>query len=133
MKSVQLVPPGHILGIWEIIWPMLNVAFINYEHGDYDIEQLKVLLIKEFQILFVVVEDNKIIGSLTVIFCVFTIDVVPFIVKLPVASISPVIFKSPTKSNLVDGVDNPIPTLPLESITNGDESGLVESSTKKEF
>lgn len=66
MKSVQLVPPGHILGIWEIIWPMLNVAFINYEHGDYDIEQLKVLLIKEFQILFVVVEDNKIIGCFTV-------------------------------------------------------------------
>jgi hypothetical protein len=45
---------------------MLNAAFINYEHGDYDIEQLKVLLIKEFQILFVVTEDNKIIGAFTV-------------------------------------------------------------------
>ena len=66
MKSVQLVAPGHILGVWEVIWPMLNVAFINYEHGDYDIEQLKVLLIKEIQILFVVVEDNKIIGCFTV-------------------------------------------------------------------
>jgi len=55
MKSVQLVAPGHILGLWETVWPMLNVAFINYEHGDYDIEQLKVLLIKEFQLLFVVV------------------------------------------------------------------------------
>jgi hypothetical protein len=66
MKQIQLVAPGHDLGLWEIIWPMLNVAFINYEHGDYDIEQLKVLLIKEFQILFVVVEDNKIIGCFTV-------------------------------------------------------------------
>lgn len=66
MKQIQLVAPGHVLGLWEIIWPMLNVAFINYEHGDYDIEQLKVLLIKEFQILFVVVEDNKIIGCFTV-------------------------------------------------------------------
>ena len=66
MKSVQLVAPGHILGLWETVWPMLNVAFINYEHGDYDIEQLKVLLIKEFQLLFVVVEDNKIIGCFTV-------------------------------------------------------------------
>ena len=45
---------------------MLNVAFINYEHGDYDIEQLKVLLIKEFQLLFVVVEGNEIIGCFTV-------------------------------------------------------------------
>ncbi len=66
MKSVQLVAPGHILSVWETVWPMLNVAFINYEHGDYDIEQLKVLLIKEFQILFVVVENNKIIGCFTV-------------------------------------------------------------------
>jgi hypothetical protein len=66
MKSIQLVAPGHILGLWETVWPMLNVAFINYEHGDYDIEQLKVLLIKEFQLLFVVVEDNKIIGCFTV-------------------------------------------------------------------
>ena len=66
MKSVQIVAPGHILGVWKIVWPMLNVAFINYEHGDYDIEQLKVLLIKEFQILFVVTENNKIIGTFTV-------------------------------------------------------------------
>jgi hypothetical protein len=66
MKSVQIVAPSHILGVWETVWPMLNVAFINYEHGDYDIEQLKVLLIKEFQLLFVVVENNKIIGCFTV-------------------------------------------------------------------
>ena len=66
MKSVQIVAPSHILGVWENVWPMLNVAFINYEHGDYDIEQLKVLLIKEFQLLFVVVENNKIIGCFTV-------------------------------------------------------------------
>ncbi|CAK0748946.1 conserved hypothetical protein [Gammaproteobacteria bacterium] len=66
MKSVQLVAPGHILGLWKTVWPMLNVAFINYEYGDYDIEQLKVLLMKEFQLLFVVVEDNKIIGCFTV-------------------------------------------------------------------
>ena len=59
MKSVQIVAPGHILGVWETVWPMLNIAFINYEHIDYDIEQLKVLLIKEFQILFVVIEDKE--------------------------------------------------------------------------
>jgi hypothetical protein len=66
MKQVQIVAPGHILGVWEIVWPMLNIAFINCEHIDYDIEQLKVLLIKEFQILFVVTEENKIIGAFTV-------------------------------------------------------------------
>jgi hypothetical protein len=66
MKIVQIVAPGHINQIWEIVWPMLNVAFINFEYVDYDIEQLKVLLIKEFQTLFVVVENNKIIGCFTV-------------------------------------------------------------------
>ena len=66
MKSVQIVAPNHIHAVWEIIWPMLNVAFINYPHADYSVEQLKVLLIKEFQVLFVVVEDNKIIGAFTV-------------------------------------------------------------------
>jgi hypothetical protein len=66
MKSVQIVGPNQIHEVWKIVWPMLNIAFINYEHIDYDIEQLKVLLIKEFQILFVVIEDNKIIGAFTV-------------------------------------------------------------------
>jgi hypothetical protein len=66
MKQLQIVAPGHILSIWEEVWPMLNAAFISYEHNDYDIEQLKVLLIKEFQILIVVTEDNKIIGAFTV-------------------------------------------------------------------
>ena len=66
MKRVQIVAPGHIHQVWETIWPMLNVAFINYEHGDYDIEQLKVLLVKEFQTLFVVVEDSNIVGCFTV-------------------------------------------------------------------
>ena len=66
MKSVQIVAPEYIHTIWDIVDPMLKTAFINYEHGDYDIEQLKVLLIKEFQILFVVTENNKIIGAFTV-------------------------------------------------------------------
>ena len=66
MKSVQIVASGHILGVWETVWPMLNVAIINSHDADYDVEHLKVLLIKEFQLLFVVVEDNKIIGAYTV-------------------------------------------------------------------
>jgi hypothetical protein len=66
MKSVQIVSPNNLLGVWEIIKPMLNVAIINFEHGDYDIEHLKVLLLQESQLLFVVVENNIIIGCFTV-------------------------------------------------------------------
>ena len=66
MKSVQLVPPGHILGVWPIVEPLLNVAFNRCEDPAYNAEHLKAFLIKEIQILFVVVEDNKIIGCFTV-------------------------------------------------------------------
>lgn len=66
MKQVQLVAPAHIGGVWGIVQPMLNVAIINYNNVDYEVEHLKVLLQKEFQLLFVVVEDNKVIGAFTV-------------------------------------------------------------------
>jgi hypothetical protein len=65
MKQIQLVAPGHIHVVWPAVRGLLNIAIINYD-ADYDVEHLKVLLIKEFQLLFVVVEDNKIIGAYTV-------------------------------------------------------------------
>jgi len=66
MKQVQLVSPGHINAVWPVVVGLLNIAIINYNDPDYDVEHLKVLLIKEFQLLFVVIEDNKIIGAYTV-------------------------------------------------------------------
>ena len=38
----------------------------------------------------------------------------------------------PLTSKVLDGVNVPIPVLPLASIINGVESGLVSSSTRKE-
>jgi len=66
MKQVQLVAPGHIHVVWPIIKDFLHNAIINYNEADYDVEHLKVLLLKEFQLLFVVVEDTTIIGAYTV-------------------------------------------------------------------
>ena len=66
MKSVQIVAPGHIHAVWPTVRGLLNTAIINYEHADYDVEHLKVLLVKEFQILFVVLKDEKIIGAFTI-------------------------------------------------------------------
>jgi len=68
MKSVQIVAPGHIHAVWEIVWPMLNVAFLNYEDPDYGIDHLKVDIINGKQTLFVITEDNKIIGAYTMEF-----------------------------------------------------------------
>ena len=66
MKSVQIVAPGHIHAVWPIVRGLLNTAIINYDYADYDVEHLKVLLVKEFQVLFVVLEDNNIVGAFTV-------------------------------------------------------------------
>ena len=63
MKSVQIVGPSHIHAVWDIVWPMLNVAFINYEDPDYGIDHLKIDIINGKQTLFVVVDDTNIIGA----------------------------------------------------------------------
>jgi len=68
MKSVQLVTPSHIHAVWEIVWPMLNVAFLNYDDPDYGVDHLKVDIINGKQTLYVVTEDNKIIGAYTMEF-----------------------------------------------------------------
>jgi hypothetical protein len=66
MKSVQIVAPEYIHTIWDDVKSMLKPAFINFENADYDVEHLKVLIIEQYQYLFVVVEDKKIIGAFTV-------------------------------------------------------------------
>jgi len=66
MKQIQIVAPGHIHGVWPIVEPMLSWAFNGFENADYDVEHLKVLLVKEFQMLFVVVKDNNVVGAFTV-------------------------------------------------------------------
>ena len=68
MKSVQLVAPGHIHAVWKIVCPMLNVAFINYENPDCEIDHLKADVINSKQTLFVVMENDKIIGAYTIEF-----------------------------------------------------------------
>ena len=72
MKSVQIVGPSHIHAVWDIVRPMLNVAFINYKDPDYGINDLKVEVINNKQTLFVVTEDNKIIGAYTMEFSNYT-------------------------------------------------------------
>ena len=66
MKQIQIVAPEYIHTIWDDVKSMLKPAFINFENADYDVEHLKVLIIEQYQYLFVVVEDNKIIGAYTV-------------------------------------------------------------------
>jgi hypothetical protein len=66
MKQVQIVSPNQIYQVWGIVEPMLNKAINGCEDPAYNAEHLKVLLLKECQILFVVVDAINILGAFTV-------------------------------------------------------------------
>jgi hypothetical protein len=66
MKQIHLVAPEHIHQVWGEVEPLLNQAFVDYDKPDYDVAHLKVLIINQLQYLFVVADDDKIIGAFTV-------------------------------------------------------------------
>lgn len=67
MINVHVVPPELIYSIWEKIAPMLEASFLE-STGDCTTEQLKLLLVRGDQTLFVAVDtDNEeIVGASTV-------------------------------------------------------------------
>lgn len=66
MKQIHLVGPEYIHQVWGEVEPLLDQAFVDYDKPDYDVAHLKVLVINQLQYLFVVAEDDKIIGAFTV-------------------------------------------------------------------
>jgi len=65
MKQVHTVAPDKVNEVWDEVSPLLNVAFLNHDDVDYGIEYLKKELVSGKQHLFLVVEDEKIIGAYT--------------------------------------------------------------------
>lgn len=63
MKQMQIVSPNYIHQIWDMIEMFLNTAIVA-GLDDYNVDQLKMLLIEGRQTLFVFIEDEKIIGAL---------------------------------------------------------------------
>ena len=66
MKLVQIVAPAYVYHVWDKVKPLLDVAFINFDNADYDVEHLKVDLVNGTQHLFLVVEDENILGAYTI-------------------------------------------------------------------
>ena len=66
MKQVQIVAPAYVYHVWDKVKPLLEVAFINFDNADYNVEHLKVDLINGNQHLFLVIEDEKILGAYTI-------------------------------------------------------------------
>jgi hypothetical protein len=65
MKQLQIVSPNYIHQIWNQIETFFDRAMLAGT-DDYNVDQLKMLLVEGKQILIVVVEDEKIIGALAV-------------------------------------------------------------------
>ena len=66
MSQVHTVAADKVEDAWDEVRPLLNKAFLSHTDVDYGIEYLKVELVKGKQLLFLVVEDEKIIGAYTV-------------------------------------------------------------------
>jgi len=65
MKQLQVVPPQSVYQLWETIRPYFE-ASVDASSGDCTAEQLKTILANGQQTLFVVVEDELIIGSFSI-------------------------------------------------------------------
>jgi hypothetical protein len=65
MKQMQIVPPNYIHQVWDKIEPFFDRAMLAGT-DDYNVDQLKMLLVDGKQTLFVFVEDENIIGALAV-------------------------------------------------------------------
>ena len=65
MKQMQIVPPNYIHQVWDKVEPFFDRAMIA-GIDDYNVDQLKMLLVDGKQSLFVFVEEEKIIGALAV-------------------------------------------------------------------
>ena len=65
MKQMQIVPPNYIHQVWDKIEPFFDRAMLAGT-DDYNVDQLKMLLVDGKQTLFVFVEEENIIGALAV-------------------------------------------------------------------
>ena len=66
MAQVYTVAKDKVDDIWDEVGPLLNLAMLKYDDADYGIDYLKEQVVKGKQLLFLVVEDEKIIGAYTV-------------------------------------------------------------------
>jgi hypothetical protein len=68
MNTVQIVAPNNIYNVWEDVKEYLN-ASINVSGGDYTLEQLKLLLVRNEQTLLVSVDEKGVLnGAMTIEF-----------------------------------------------------------------
>ena len=67
MKQIQLVIQDFVSRLWDKIEPFFDASF-KYSNDDYNVDQIKMLLVNGVQKLLVAVEDEKIIGDSAVEF-----------------------------------------------------------------
>lgn len=65
MKQVQIVAPDFVNSVWGKIEHLFEKSF-KVSTDDCTLDQLRLILVQGQQVLFVVTEDNNIIGTCTV-------------------------------------------------------------------
>lgn len=67
MKQLKIIPSDYICQLWDQIKHYFEIASKTGTH-DYTVEQIKYLLIQGKQTLFVIMDEEKLIGSFSVEF-----------------------------------------------------------------
>jgi hypothetical protein len=79
MSQVQIVTPNQIYNIWDQVEPYITEA-LKHSSGEYNAEQLKILIIQGQQVLLVAVnEQNNIHGVCTVEFINYPNDRIAYV------------------------------------------------------
>jgi hypothetical protein len=65
MKQLHVVEPQYIYKLWDSIEPFFDAAY-RHSPDDCTLDQMKMLLVRGSQTLFVIMDDNQIIGALAV-------------------------------------------------------------------
>lgn len=79
MSIVQIVPPNQIYQVWDKVEPYIAEA-LKKSSGEYNADQLKVLLVQGQQIMLVAVNDNETVhGVCTVEFINYPNDRIAYV------------------------------------------------------
>lgn len=79
--QIEQIHPNFVQKLWPVVGPMLERALVH-SGGEYSAEHLRMMLVRNEQVLLVAVSDEKPIGAATVEFANFPNDRIAFITAI---------------------------------------------------
>lgn len=81
MIQLQIVPADNVYGVWDTVAPFIE-ASLNVGSGHTTLDQIKLLLTRDMQTLFVFVDEGEIVGAMVTEFMNYPNERVLFITEI---------------------------------------------------